>query len=340
LGRDEAMKILLVCVKHTYGDSARGYSYEYHNFYETLVGMGHEVELFDIVGELQAAGGREAMNAKLLSRCQEMKPAFSFFSLYTDQILPATMDAMRAFTKTFCFFHDDTWRVEFSRNWARHFDFFSTPDFYGIQKYKSVGLDQKAVFLPFGANPFSYQKLPTAEFEYDVSFVGAWHPYREWLIGRLKKAGVRAEGFGFRWPNGEVSQDEMVRIFNRSRINLNLSNSASWDLRYLYSSPRALLNRLRSPKTGEQLKGRHFEIAMCGGFQLSFYIDGLEHCYEIGQEVGIYIDSDDLISKTKFYLENENLRAQIALKGYERASANHSYVARFEELFKKIGVAT
>jgi hypothetical protein len=38
---------------HTYGDMDREYSYEYFNFYLTLKQMGHEVELFDYMGEFK-----------------------------------------------------------------------------------------------------------------------------------------------------------------------------------------------------------------------------------------------------------------------------------------------
>jgi hypothetical protein len=48
--------ILVVCMLHTYGDPKREYSFEYFNFYQVLKAMGHEVELFDYMGEIQAHG--------------------------------------------------------------------------------------------------------------------------------------------------------------------------------------------------------------------------------------------------------------------------------------------
>ena len=57
----------------------------------------------------------------------------------------------------------------------------------------------------------------------------------------------------------------MVRIFNENRINLNLSNSASWDVRYLTNSPRSLINRVRSEKTLNN-EGRIFELGGCSAF--------------------------------------------------------------------------
>jgi spore maturation protein CgeB len=37
----KTMKILMVSMEFDYGDPARGRSYEYYNFYQTLQGMGH-----------------------------------------------------------------------------------------------------------------------------------------------------------------------------------------------------------------------------------------------------------------------------------------------------------
>lgn len=329
------MKILLVCMLHTYGNPKREYSYEYFNFYQSLKHAGHEVELFDYMGEMRTLG-KEAMNKKLLARVQEWKPAVTLFSLYTDQFDPLVVKKLRAHTKTLCFFHDDTWRVEYSRYWAQHFDFFTTPDVYGELKYREIGL-HNAIHFPFGCNEQIFRKMDVPK-KYDVSFVGGWHPYREWLIKRLEKNGVDIEVVGHRWPNGEIDQEGMVRLFNESRINLNLSNSASWDARYLASSPRAFINRLRSKKNVEQLKARHFEINGCGAFQLSYYVEGLEHCYDINREIGVYADPDDLVEKVKFYLAHEELRESIAAAGFKRTLEGHTFAKRFQNVFQRMGL--
>lgn len=330
------MKILVVCMLHSYGDPKREYSFEYFNFYQVLKEMGHEVELFDYAAEIQALG-KKAMNQKLLARVQEWQPTVAMFSLYTDQFDPVVIDSLREHTKTLCFFHDDTWRLEYSRYWAKHFDFFTTPDVYGELKYREIGLPD-AIHFPFGCNERIFRKLNVAR-KFDVSFVGTWHPYREWLIKRIRKAGVNVEVAGYGWPDGEIDQQGMVRIFNESRINLNLSNSESWDARYLASSPRALINRLRSKKSIEQLKARPFEINGCGAFQLSYYVEGLEHCYEINRELGVYTDPDDLVEKIKFYLAHEELRESIAVAGFKRTMEEHTFVKRFQNVFQRMGLA-
>lgn len=329
------MKILLACMLHTYGDSKREYSYEYFNFYQSLKKMGHEVELFDYMGEMQALG-KEGMNQKLLARVQEWRPTLAVFSLYTDQFDPQVVNALRSKTRTFCFFHDDTWRVEYSRYWARQFDYFSTPDLHGETKYRELGL-ANAIYFPFGCNERIFRKLDVLK-KYDVSFVGGWHPYREWLIERLRKAGIGVEIAGYRWPKGEIDQEGMVKLFNESRINLNLSNSASWDARYLASSLRAFINRLRSKKNIEQMKARMFEVNGCGAFQLTYYVEGLAHCYDIDREIGVYADADDLVEKIRFYLAHEELRESIAAAGYERTLNDHTFTNRFQKVFQRMGL--
>ena len=329
------MKILLICMAYDYGDPARGHSYEYYNFYDSLRNMGHAVQLFDYMSELQQLG-KAGMNRKLLQTAKETRPALALFSLYTDQFEPETVQALRQHTRTLCFFHDDTWRVDYSLFWARHFDHFTTPDHLGEARYAAQGLPN-AIHFPFGCNDHLYRPLDLAP-RYDVSFVGGWSPYRAWLVQRLRKAGIAVKAFGHRWPSGIVTHEEMVKIFNQSRINLNMSNSASWDARYLFSSPRALLNRLRATKTVEQLKARHFEINGCGAFQLSYYVEGLESYYAIGHEIAIYIDPDDLLAKVKTYLTDGAKRQRVAWAGHQRTLAEHTFARRFQTVFARMGL--
>lgn len=329
------MKILVVCMKNTYGDPDRELSFEYFNFYQVLAAMGYEVELFDYMGELRALG-KEGMNQKLLTQVQGSQPTVTLFSLYTDQFEPEVVEQLREHTNTLCFFHDDTWRIEYSRYWAKHFDFFTTPDVNGEMKYREIGLSN-AIYFPFGCNNQLFRKLGIPK-RYDVSFIGGWHPYREWIIDRIRMAGIAVEVAGYGWQNGEINQEGMVKLFNESRINLNLSNSASWDVRYLISSPRAMVNRIRSKKNIEQLKARIFEVNGCGAFQLSYFVEGLANCYEIDREIGVYADADDLVEKIKFYLTHEELRESIADAAYTRTIRDHTYAQRFSKVFSRMGL--
>jgi spore maturation protein CgeB len=303
--------------------------------YDSLLRAGHTVEFFDYMDGVHTSGP-ELMNRQLLEKAAGFTPDVAIVSLYTDQILPETIEKLRSLTRTLCFFHDDMWRREFALFWAPKFDYFTSSDFECVRKYERKGL-RHIIHFPFGVNHERYKPL-AVEKQYDVSFVGQWHPYREWLIHRLKKAGINVHVAGYRWPTGPVSHDEMVRIFNQSRINLNLSNSSSWDLRYLISSPSALARRFHSPKDVEQLKARHFEICACNAFQLSYYVDGLERCYRIGEEIAVYISPDDLVDKVRYYLEDHELTTKMAHAAYERTIREHTYIRRFHGVFTQMGL--
>jgi spore maturation protein CgeB len=328
------MKIVVVAMLYDYWVQERGYSYEYYNFYQPLKEMYGDVRMFDFMTPFKQKG-RQFMNQALLSLVKESRPDLVMFSLHTDEFIPEIVDDLRRYTKTLCFFHDDGWRVEFSRFWGRHFDYFTTVDGYRVRQYQHLGYDN-AIHFPYACNPVIHKKIDLAK-KYDVSFIGGPQRYRRWIIGKLKKAGIEVYAAGAGWPAGYLTQDEMVRVFNQSKINLNLSNSASWDLRYLISSPKAIINTLRSPKNVEQMKARHFEINGCGGFQLSYYVEGLEHYYEIGREIAIYMDVDDLIRKVRYYLSYEDERQAIAERGYQRTLAEHTCAQRFKSVFARMG---
>ena len=161
---------------------------------------------------------------------------------------------------------------------------------------------------------------------------------------------MEVHAWGYGWPNGRLSFEAMVDVFNQSKINLNLSNNESWDFRYIFSLARPLKETLRVAKSTfratvkrdakvcEQVKARHFEINACGGFQLSYYVEGLESHYQIGNEIAIYGSIDEIVEKVRYYLEYENEREDIAWNGYERAFHDHTMDKRFQHIFEQLGL--
>jgi spore maturation protein CgeB len=330
------LKILHVSMRSDYGDSSRGDSYEYVNFFNSLSMAGHDIQLFDYM-QLEKEYGRLAMNERLVEKVHEWQPDLALVSLFTDQISADTIEKINKKTKTLCFFHDDTWRREFVREWAPRFEWFTSSDFACREKYASLGLNH-VLHFPFGANEHLYYPL-NSELKYGVSFVGQWHPHRAWIIKQLKHAGIDVHVRGFGWPGGVVSQEQMIEIFSQSQINLNLSNCSSWDIRYLSQSIKGIKDTLRSKKIYEQIKGRHFEIPACAGCQLSYYVDGLEQCYKPGQEILLFNGLEDLIDKIKFFLKQDRLCREIGHASYRRTLTDHTYTKRFSDIFSQIGLA-
>ncbi len=333
---NKAKKILFVSMKHDYGDPARGLSYDYKNLFLSLQGLNFEVELFDYIHEMDRVG-REQMNANLLQKIKNGNYVYTFISFFTDQLQFDYVEQFKKYTISIGIFYDDTWRREFTMTWAKVLHYFTTTDFFGEEFYSDLGI-RNAIMMGYGFSEMSYSHNDLLK-KYDVSFVGAANATRRWYVEQVRRAGIQVATFGFGWPNGPVSQEELVNIFNQSKINLNLSNSVCTDIRFVLSGFRPLMNYLRSKKSGEQLKGRHVEISACGGFQLSFYADGIETLYQPNKEIAVYLSVDDLINKIKFYLKHEGARQKIAQAGYQKTIEKFEYKKRLNDLFERIRVS-
>jgi spore maturation protein CgeB len=156
-----------------------------------------------------------------------------------------------------------------------------------------------------------------------ASFVGQPHGNRRSVVRYLERNGIEVATYGNGWPNGRISQEEMIRIFNISKINLNLSNS-SWNLRTIF-------------RNQQQIKGRNFEIPGCGGFILTNYVEGIERYFVLDKEIVCFSDRRDLLEKVRYYLAHDEERSRIAQAGYERTLRDHTYEIRFRELFTQMG---
>ncbi len=327
-------------MKYDYGVTERGYSYEYNNLYLPLCDVyGKEnVFLFDFFSIYKKEGKAE-MNKTLKQLVTELKPDIALFALFQNEFVPQVVDSLKEITKTVVYFFDDPWRKKFANYWKQFFSYFSTPDYTMYNNYLSLGY-KNVLFTPFGYNKNIYKKRDENKI-YDVSFIGGYSPLREWTIKKLRKNGIDIKVFGRDWNknNSWLSEEEMVRVINQTKINLNLSNAVSYHLPFLFwslHSTRAIKELLLLRKTIEQVKGRHYEINGCGGFQLSYYIPGLEAAFEIEKEIAVYNSFKDLKNKITFYLENENLRQDIAENGYNLAVKAHTAQNYMQQLINKV----
>jgi spore maturation protein CgeB len=347
------MIILYVAMKYDYGKPAQGYSFEHCNFYETLVQMGHEVIYFDFM-TLMHEHGKDWMNQSLVEIVETENPDFMFTALFTDEISPETIKYISDKTRTITFnwFCDDHWRFdEYTKNWAPLFNWVSTTASSALPKYEAIGYSN-FIKTQWACNHFAYEKI-NAQFEYDVTFIGQPHGNRRQTVQYLRQNGIRINVWGNGWDTGRLSQEGMIRVFNSSRININLTNASTVPsgIQYPGNSLKRVLSRLKRLLVGvfspnldadvevakaQQIKGRNFEVPGCGGFLLTDNADNLEDYYLSNKEIVCFEGNDDLIEKIKYYLEHEEERMKIAQSGYERTLREHTYVHRFNQIFKRI----
>lgn len=103
---------------------------------------------------------------------------------------------------------------------------------------------------------------------------------------------------------------EMPRIFQRSKINLNIIRS------FVESG----------------LPMRVFDVLSCGGFLVSNDKDDLHRLFTNGKDLVIYRDTQDLLEICGYYLEHEEERRAIARQGRATLAQNHTFVQRMTEM--------
>jgi spore maturation protein CgeB len=327
--------VLAVMLQWDYGQASRGISIEKSSFFFAMQQLVQRVEPFWYDEYLDNTSPLQEL---VVARARELQPDLIFFIPYTDQFTVETLDSLKIISPTYCWFGDDQWRFEsFTARYASHFTHVSTTDPWSIPKYRAMGIDP--ILTQWAGQPFSEELGALADeqlFAHDVSFVGARTNYRAWFVQQLAKRGIHVTCFGAGWPNGRVDNTTMERIFRTSRINLNISNSVSRDVRFVMSSPRSLLHYLRSPKRVEQMKARNFEISLAGGFQLTNYVPCLERYLAIGDEIALYSTPEECAGQISYYLAESAERCRMAARGHARVLNEHTYRHRVEHILRHV----
>jgi len=348
------LRVLFIGLKCDYGVPGQGLSYEYVNFFDTLRQMENiETELFPF-DEIMRRDGRESMNRQLLERVGAFNPDICFFFLFTDEIERKTIRSITDAGKTVTlnWFADDHWRFEeFSRRWAACFRWVVTTDARAIEKYHRIGM-KNVILSQWGFNHFLYKHADITP-ELDVSFVGQTHSNRAELVDTIRKSGITVNTWGKGWSNGRLSQEEMIKLYSRSRINLNFAESST---RFGAKSLVKLILSRRADDTYHlkpvssifrnipgffmrnraQIKGRNFEIPGSGGFLLTEYAEGIEDFFVPGREIATFASRDELCEKIHYFLKNTEEREAVRLAGYRRALQDHTFQKRFNEIFRVV----
>ncbi len=328
------MKILYVDIFYDYGDKSRGSNQiGQMGFKNSFIQLGHQVEEF-YYDELQSDLPR--LNRELLEKAEQVQPDLVFFMLFRDQFFPETLIQLKSSYKTINWFGDDTWRFDsFTKKYAPHFTWCITTDKFSIPRYHELGV-KNVISSQWASIPAVKDEFLQVPYKRDVSFIGQVHPYRSWFVKQLRKQGWKVDCYGFGWENGLLSLEDMQRVFCSSRINLNLSNSTEWDIRYLVSHPKALAHALKSSKNMSQIKARNFEINLMGGFQLTEYVPTLEDYLEIGKEVVCFRNVGEAIQLIDFYLKENEARELIRKQAWENARDRHTYFHRLQYILEEI----
>ena len=199
-----------------------------------------------------------------------------------------------------------------------------------FDKLKEIGVEN-TLYLPLAAHPEFHRPLDinsidSRKYGSDVSFMGAGYPNRRMAFRSLIHYGLKI--WGSEWDGDHVldkyiqlggrrvSSEECVKIFNATKINLNLHSSINVD---------SLVSN------GDFINPRTFELAACGAFQLVDHRKLMSEAFSDG-ELAYFDNLEDLDDKISYFLDHPEERKSYAEKGRKRVLAEHTYVIRMQTL--------
>ncbi|MFQ5431295.1 MAG: glycosyltransferase [Nitrospinota bacterium] len=219
---------------------------------------------------------------------------------------------------------------------ASHYDYFFTIQRGGFfEKLEKAGAT-KVGYLPQAASPSCHTPLELTgdeklRYGSDLSFMGAGYPNRRQFFNGLLDYDFKI--WGTEWElegelgervmnkNVRLAPEEYVKIFNASKINLNLHSS---------SVPSGI------DPVSDFVNPRVFEVAACGAFSLVDSRDELPPLMEPGKEIETFSSLAELREKADYYLRNPDERKNIANAGRKRVLADHTFEHRMVELLRVV----
>jgi spore maturation protein CgeB len=344
------MKIVYSGVRNENYNPSRRQSFEYNNFYLMLKAMSG-IEVLECPFDRILEVGKKKFNEELLETIKREKPDLFFAFMYTDELDEQVLDEIKKMTTSVAWFADDYWRFfNYSRYWPPHFSYVVTTYSRAVDWYREAGYEN-VILSQWACNTSDYRPLDL-EKDIDVSFVGQRKSGRVKILKALEEAGIKVECYGFSWPNGKISHEKMLEVFSRSKICLNLTDRKS-----LFDP--SVIARIFLKKSVDRIvpdlhlidnfraythfpivhtHARPFELAGCNAFTISGRSEDIGKYYEENKEMVFYDGTKDLIQKIKYYLAHDAERQVVAYAGYKRTIKDHTYVERFGEVFKKLGL--
>ncbi len=316
--------------------------------------LGHDAELLDFAPFYAAhkalaevtkdKGGLNKLSQEwlqflgevLLCKVRDLRPDL-VFCLAQAPINPPLVRALKAEGALVAYWFVEDFQVfPYWQDLAPEVDvFFALQREPFFQELHKVGAKHVA-FLPLAADTDIYRPVsltPEEKRRYGaaLAFVGAGYRNRreffrgfldldfkiwgsDWDLNSMLAPAIQNQG-------ARVAEDEAVKIFNASRINLNL-----------HSSPF----HLGINPDGDYLNPRVFDLAAAGAFQL---VDGRSQLPEFflpEEELATFSSLSEARDKIGYFLAHEDERCEMAQKGRERCLREHTYAIRLREALEII----
>jgi spore maturation protein CgeB len=309
-------------------------------------------------------------------QAHKQKPFDLFFSYLMDGMVnPGVIDKIRKMGVPTCNFScNNIHQFYLIDELSPHFDYNLHSEKDVGEKFLKIGANP--IWWPMASNP-KYFKPVDEPHNIEASFVGGNYALRAKYVSFLLHNRIDVHAYGPGWASGSSSSVRSmlkhyyylfsaITSFSASTqysasarlvdhdLKRQLSDSYPNNVHLpvpdekliaLYSQSKISLGFLEvynhhdpSQPVTQHLHLREFEAPMCGALYCTGYTDELAEMFEPDKEVVTYRNQYELLDKVRYYLSHPAQAEQVRQAGRKRALAEHTYHARFQKLFKTLGL--
>jgi len=206
--------------------------------------------------------------------------------------------------------------VDWQLQLARDVDLYWTTWRAGIDWLGEEGA--RAWYAPEAADPALFSPQPVNR-EIDVLWLGRAYGPRLDLITFLRARGLDVRTFGPGWESGPVPFEEMIRLFSSARVVLGMGGVGQTD-------------------AIKHLKGRDFEVPMCGAVYVTSFNPELCDHFDVGREIFCYSSMVECAESISWLLRREDVAQATRLAARARCLRDHTWDKRVSDMLTLLGL--
>ncbi len=167
-------------------------------------------------------------------------------------------------------------------------------------------------YAPEAADPTFHHPLNLHR-DIELLFIGQAYGFRTDLVDYLRKHGFHVETYGAGWPQGFLSFEQAVGLYSRAHIVLGVGGVGHMD-------------------GVKHLKGRDFEVPMCGSLYLTTYNPELADHFRIGQEILCYSSPEECADLAHWVLRHPDEAKHVREAALARSLGDHTWEHRLRQM--------
>jgi len=299
--------------------------YEFHN--EEFGKIFNKVHNFEYM-KYFIDFGLSAMEDEILNLIEKESISYVILWQWYTNYVP-TLEFMQKLRKRvfviLWLFDDDVFFHSHGKFYAQVCDVVVTTDYFGKIMYEQLNI--QSIYYLSAYNKDIYKPKEVIK-NIDISFVGGIDKAdRREYIEYLEYNGISVESYGPGTKNGYIAFEEMIDIFNRSKINLNFTK-IGFSKKIHEANP--MIARVR------QNKGRPVEIGLCRSFCLTESAPSLKYIFDIENDMDTFNNKEELLQKVQYYLSNEQKREEKAKNIYKKCLEQYEKNRYLPYIFKQL----